>query len=193
MKNLGRKITDRDQGSKTYWTVFNRLLNRKKVMNIPPLLENCILVTNVQTKATMLNNFFVQQCSTIATGNTIPTFLPRYDKTLHDVMIDRVKVLRLIRSLDSNKAHGLDGISADMIKLYDSSLVEHCVLFLRNVLKQPSTLQYGKKVTLSLFIKRKVDRIRKIIVEYCCCRSLVKCLKRLILMLCTSTFVTTTF
>ena len=130
MKNLGRKLTDRDQGLKTYWVVFNTLLNRKKVTNIPPLLENGIHVNNVQTKATTINKFFMQQCSTIAAWSTIPTFLPRCDKALQDVMIDRVKVLRLSRSLDINKAYGLDSISAHLIKLFDSSFVEPlCLIF----------------------------------------------------------------
>ena len=39
-------------------------------------------------------------------------------------MFDRVKVLSLIRSLDSNKANGWYGISAHMIKLCDYSIVE---------------------------------------------------------------------
>ena len=75
LKNLCRKLRDHDQGPKAYWTVFsNRLLNRKKVINIPPLLENGIFVTSVQAKATILNEFFVQQCSSITTGSTTPNF-----------------------------------------------------------------------------------------------------------------------
>ena len=89
---------------------MNRLINKKKLVDIPPLLENGTFITNVQTKATIFNDFFAQQCSTIATGSTIPAFLPQCDNTLCDVMVDRVKVLSLIRSLDSNKAHGWDGI-----------------------------------------------------------------------------------
>ena len=102
-KNLGRKLPDRDQGPKAYCTVFNSLLNRKKVINIPPLPQNCIFVTSVQAKATIFNKNCVQQCSTTTTGSTIPTFFLRCDKTLHNLMIDRGKVLRLIRSFNSKK------------------------------------------------------------------------------------------
>ena len=38
--------------------------------------------------------------------------------------IDRHKVFRLVTSLDTNKAHGCDGISAAMIKICDQSIVE---------------------------------------------------------------------
>ena len=113
-----------DQGQKTFWAVFNRLRNRNNMVNIPPLLEIGIIVTNVQAKATIFNNFFAQQCSTIETGSTIPSSRPMCDKTLCDIVINREKVLRLIRSLDTNKAHGWDEISVHMIKICDSSLVE---------------------------------------------------------------------
>ena len=62
LMNLGQKLADHEQGSKTYWMIFNRLINKKKVVHIPPLLEHDVFITNVQTKATILNDFFVQQC-----------------------------------------------------------------------------------------------------------------------------------
>ena len=103
--------------------VLNRISTKKKVINIPPLLEDGVFVTNIQ-KTTIFNDFFVQQRATISTSSTIPAFLPRCDNTLCDIMVAREKVLSLIRSLESTKAHGLDGISAHMIKLCDSSIVE---------------------------------------------------------------------
>ena len=62
---MGRKLSDPNRGTKAYWAILNRLINKKKALNIPPLLENGILVTNVQTKADILNKYFVQQCSII--------------------------------------------------------------------------------------------------------------------------------
>ena len=121
LMNFGWKLADRDQGPKSYWTVLNRLISKKRVINIPSLLEDGRFVTSIQTKTTIFNDFFVQQCATIATGSTIPAFLSRCDNTLCDIMVDRVKVLSLIRSLDSTKAHGSDGISVHMIRQYDSS------------------------------------------------------------------------
>ena len=128
--NLGRKLSDPTQGVKAYWAVLNRLVNKKKVMNIPPLLENGLFVTNIEQKATILNDYFVQQCSELATGSTLPTFQPRCRVLLEKVDIDRGKVLKLIRSLDSKKAHGCDDISIAMIKICDASIVEPlCLIF----------------------------------------------------------------
>ena len=79
-------------------------------MNIPPLLENGLFVTNIEQKATILNDYFVQQCSELVTGSTLSTFQPRCRVLLEKVDINREKVLKLIRSLDSKKAHGCDDI-----------------------------------------------------------------------------------
>ena len=48
---LGHKLSNPNNGPKTYWTILNRIINKKKTMNIPPLLENGLFVTNFQTKA----------------------------------------------------------------------------------------------------------------------------------------------
>ena len=66
------------------------------------------------------------------TGSTIPTFIPRFQMPLSNMNINRDKVFRLITSLDTNKAHGCDGISAAMIKICDKSVVEPlCSIFER--------------------------------------------------------------
>ena len=101
-----------------------RLRNKKKVANIPPLLENGLVVTNVQTKAAILNDLFVEQCCTITTGSTLPNFRPRCRSVLQNLTIDRENVLKLILALDTKKANGCDNISAFMIKACGSSIVE---------------------------------------------------------------------
>ena len=127
---LGRKLSDPSKGIKTYWTALNKLMNKKSIAGIPPILENGILVTNVDIKANILNDFFVQQCSEISTGSTIPNFLPPCNSSLTEVAINRGKVLRLIRALDSKKAGGCDNISVHMIKICDDSIVEPlCLIF----------------------------------------------------------------
>ena len=70
------------------------------------------------------NDYFVEQCSILTTGSTLPTFQPRPTSFLQNVNIDREEILKIIRSLDSNKAHGCDEISIAMIKICDSSIVE---------------------------------------------------------------------
>lgn len=127
---LGRKLSDPKQGLKEYWSTLNRLINNKKTFNIPPLLENGLFLTNVQEKANVLNDYFVEQCCAVSTGSTLPNFRPRCNVLLQSLVIDRAKVLRLIRSLDTSKAHGCDNISIFMIKMCDVSVVEPlCQIF----------------------------------------------------------------
>ena len=71
----------------------------------------------------------------MTTGSTIPSFISRGLVSLQNMEIDRVKVLRLIRSLDTNKAHGCDDISSSMIKICDESIVELLCLIFENCLK----------------------------------------------------------
>ena len=57
--NLGQKLSDPSLGPKSYWTVLNKILNKKKYTNIPPLLINDIFASNFQTKADLFNDFLL--------------------------------------------------------------------------------------------------------------------------------------
>ena len=127
---LGKKLSDPCIGIKEYWSVLNRMIQKKKFSNIPPLLENGLFVTNIDTKANIFNEYFVKQCCAITTGSTLPSFLLRSAPRLQSLEIDKEKVLRIIRALDSTKAHGCDDISISMIKMCDTSIVEPlCLIF----------------------------------------------------------------
>ena len=121
---LGKKLSDPHIGVKSYWNILNKLIDKKKFTNIPPILENCLFVTNLEAKANLFDDYFVEQCSAIATGGTLPAFLQRYPTLLQSVHVDREKILNIIRSLDTKKGHGCDDISISMIKICDSAIVE---------------------------------------------------------------------
>ena len=77
-----------------------------------------------------MNDYFVEQCCAIPTQSTFHTFIPRCNPTLQGVPMGREKVLRLIRSLDTGKAHRCDEISNSMIKIcYDSIVDRLCLVF----------------------------------------------------------------
>ena len=76
---LGRKLSNNVSGAKSYWSLFNRLLNKNTVSNIPPLIENGLFIPNVEAKA---NIFFLAQCREIETGSTIQTFIPQFSSPL---------------------------------------------------------------------------------------------------------------
>ena len=128
-KRLGRKLSDPNEGIKSYWTTLNRLISKKKTLNIPPLLENGLFITNVQTKATLLNDFLLNSAALYRQKAFSQIFGPGAT-VLENVEIDRQKVVKLIRALDPSKAHGCDNISIAMIKICDSIIVEPlCMIF----------------------------------------------------------------
>ena len=75
--NLGKKLSEAKTGTETYWSLFSKLINKKKFSNIPPLLEHGLFVTNVEAKANIFNDCFVSQCCAVTTGSTIPSLIPR--------------------------------------------------------------------------------------------------------------------
>ena len=40
ISDRGKKVSDPKNGQKVFWSAYNRLVNKKKITNIPPLLEN---------------------------------------------------------------------------------------------------------------------------------------------------------
>ena len=74
--------------------------------------------------------------TTIDTGSEIPHDAPAPLTLINDFNISEEKILNVIRSLNPNKAHGLDEISARMIKSADASLVTPLMIMFTNCLRQ---------------------------------------------------------
>ena len=110
-------------------------------MNISPLLESGVFVTNVQAKANFLNVFYAKQCCGMQTGSFFTHFPSRPDSVIENVAIDRQKVLTLIKSLDASHPHGCDNISIDMIKICDSAIVEDLYMILEKIPAAANILQ----------------------------------------------------
>ena len=76
------------------------------------------------------------QCTTIDTGSEIPQDEPVTVTLLNDFCISEEKILKIIRSLNPNKAHGWDEISVRMIKLCDMALVIPLKIIFINCLRR---------------------------------------------------------
>ena len=88
---LGQKLSSSQVDTKTYWSVFNRILNKKAFVAIPPLLENGLFVK--QTLRQILNNYFITQCCTVETSSSLPPIAPKCYVTLESLFIDPDKLL----------------------------------------------------------------------------------------------------
>ena len=158
---LGRKLSNPALGLKTYWTTLNRIINKKETTNIPPLLENGIFVTKFQKKADIFNDFFVQQCFLNLNDSVLPNPFPRCNHHLENISIDADKVLKIIRSLDCNKAHGWDNLSISMVKICDSGIVKPLCLIYEKSMMTGIFPDIWKKANVLPVHKKESGQIKK--------------------------------
>ncbi len=74
-------------------------------------------------KTQIFNDNLIIQWTTLDTASEIPGAFQPEAPSLSDVHISDEKILKIIRSLNPNKAHGWDEISGRMIKICDWTLV----------------------------------------------------------------------
>ena len=120
---LANKLSSKKLNQKCYWSILKSFLNGKKIPCITPNTHNDNLITDVKEKSKLLDTFFGQQFSLIENSSTLPTCIfPKTDKSLSTIYFSEEDILKIIRSLDPNKAHGHDNISIRMIKLCDKEI-----------------------------------------------------------------------
>ena len=117
VENLGKKISDPNTGAKFFWSSYKRLINNKKNTNIPPLLENGSFISNFKEKAKAFNKLFAGHCKIFDNDSVLPPNpTPRTINRLGDVVIQVTDIISIIDKLNPKKAHGIDGISIELIK-----------------------------------------------------------------------------
>ena len=131
---VGNTLVSQETSAKKYWSLIDTVISKAKIPVIPPLLENGLFVTDIAQKAQLFNDHFIRQCTTIENGSKIPDHTSINPIRIDSVAISEQKILKIIRSLNPNKAHGWDEIYVRMIKLSDTALVaplklvfEHCL------------------------------------------------------------------
>ena len=139
---------DPETGRKIYWSLINKILNKAKIPIIPPLLENDIFVLDFTAKAEIFNDYFIQQCTTIDTGSELPPPSVPNTTLLTGFSISDEKILNIMRSLNPNKAHGWDDISARMIKICDDALLLPLRLIFESCLTQGVFPQVWKQANV---------------------------------------------
>mgnify|MGYP001793799177 FL=1 len=103
---------------------------------IPPLALNNGYISDFKEKASHFNNFFSLQCTPLANDSEIPENINYVtNKKLSTFLFDDDDVLKILRSLDINKAHGHDNISSRMLKICDQSIVKPLLLIFRDCLR----------------------------------------------------------
>ena len=133
---LSKKLSDPMTSPKSYWSILKTFLNNNKIPCIPPLLHEDKFITNFKEKPYIFNDFFAKQCSLINTNSNLPSVLSKKThKLLSTIHFTSDDILKIIKNLDPNKAHGHDMISIRMIKICDASICKPLELIFRSCLE----------------------------------------------------------
>ena len=134
---------------KSRWSILKTFLNNKKTSCIPPLLHDDKFITNFKEKAKIFNIFFAKQCSLINTNSNLPSVpSKKTHKLLPTIHFTSDDILKIIKSLDPNKAHGHDMITIRMIKICDASICKPLELIFRSCLENVKFSTKWKKANV---------------------------------------------
>ena len=107
----------------------------KRVPVISPILVINKFATDFKTKANILNDFFIKQCTPPAIGSKLPESQAYVTNSrISSVPFSENLFIKMIKNLNANKVHGPDDISIKMIKTCDESLVRPLSVVFRNSL-----------------------------------------------------------
>ena len=101
----------------------------EKIPLIPAILCNGTFVTNIYEIITLFNTFFADQCTPINNSSILPPFEYKINSNIENISFSEHEIVSIIRSLNSSKAHGWDGVSIRMIKMCDESITPLKIIF----------------------------------------------------------------
>ena len=105
----------------TYWSILKTFYNGRKIPIKPSILKDGKLESDLKIKAYY---FFTSQCTPLVKNSKLPDNVTYNSAArLTSIKFDNNGILKIIRSLYTNKAHGHDAILVRMIKICDKSLV----------------------------------------------------------------------
>ena len=91
----------------------------KKIPLIQPLYIDNNLKSNFRLKAIHFNKYFASKCTPIKNDGSLPSTLEFYSQSrISSSNVIEDDILKIVRTLDINKAHGHDEISVTMILKY---------------------------------------------------------------------------
>ena len=101
---------------------------KKQIPLVPPLNVGNKLVTDFKKKARIFNDFFASKCTPITIDNSLPSlFNLNLTSNLSVTNFTDDDILKIIRFLNINKAHGHDDISIRMIKFVIKQYLNLCL------------------------------------------------------------------
>ena len=138
---LAKNLNNTKTSPKTYWAIMKAFYNGKKIPLIPLLLINYKLECDIGKKANHFKEFLASKCTPLNNRSTLPHSLSnRPTVELFFFQFNDQEILKIIRLLHVNKAHGCDDISIHMIKIFDQSIVKPLSIIYQNCLNTSTFL-----------------------------------------------------
>ena len=178
---LSDKLDDPKTSAKAYWSLLKTLYNGKKIPLIPPILVNNKLISNFKEKANHFNAFFASQCTAVSNDSALPSTTNSVSNvSLSSIQFKDQDILKIIRSLNYNKAHGYEDISIRLLKICDSSTVKPLSIIFKNCLQTGTFPNNWKKSNVVTVHKKVRNNFCKIIAQFHCCQYVVKFFEKII-------------
>ena len=109
--------------SKDYWNTLKYFINpTQSSSEIPPLHQNGCYVSDSTEKATLLNNYFVQQTALDEQSATIPAMVNIIGPTLTNINFTPFEVKSVLELLQLGESSGPDVINNRILKKLSSPL-----------------------------------------------------------------------
>ena len=152
---IASKLNNPKTSAKACWSILKLFYNGKKVPVIPPFLINNELFSDFKMKANHFNSFFASHCTLLNNNGKVPgsqSYIA--DSELSSFQFDYKEILKIIRSLDINKAHGHDDISIRMLKICDLAITKPLSITFRNCINNSTFLDLWKKSNICPIYKK---------------------------------------
>ena len=104
------------------------------------------IISDFKMIANYFNSFFASHCTSLNNNSKVPesqTYIT--DSKLCSFQFEDEDIIKIIRSLDINKAHGYDDISIMMLKISDLAIIKPISIILRNCINNSTFPDLWKK------------------------------------------------
>ena len=156
---LSGKLLDSKTSPKSYWSTLKTFLYNKKIPCIPTLLHNGSFIKNFIEKTELFNDFFSKQCSLVNNNSKLPSVLTKKTcKSLSSFEFSTYNILKIMRNLNLNKAHGHDMISIWMLKICDESICKPLGITFRSCLENGKFPSEWKKTSVVPVLKKAISK-----------------------------------
>ena len=115
-QKLSSKLTDSTTCPKQFWKITKQLYGNKIQASIPPLIKNDIVYNSAQDKCNIFNETFTKKSKLPDEKPTLPTLNLTTLQRIETIQTTEEEVCKILKSLDTSKACGPDGVSPKLLK-----------------------------------------------------------------------------